>query len=460
MKICIIGNGAVSYFTALKLSDFPSVEISILGPKNYDGNASLVAGAMHASTGEVESELVEGSLDKFIYEISLQSRDLMREALEEYSPSSITANGTVVFLNAEHNIFERRNFDFVVNAAQTYDTHEDVSTSDFFNNKRIRKKEKIIYLNREFSFDPRELLSNLEKILQAKGVNFINDVAKDVDVKNNTINTKSNGKLNFEKIIVANGSGDLHFNNLQFQFIPSFRGLGTALLCKSNDAVDKSIEPNVVYRSVNRGGSQCGFHFVPCVNDGYYIGAGNRLAFKNDRSIRFETVRYLLNEAEQDLLGSQAIYAALGNVLLGNRSRSFDYYPIFGPLRENKSIFIAKGFNRVALSLAPLLANEIYDFFADECDEQLGNMFLPQRGFISHGSPEYCANEFALMTCANLIEHSLLKQSSAEYSEKLDELFNVGMDYIKLIQQRYNLDSEYGPAPDALSVLANYDSFC
>ncbi len=455
MKIGILGNGSIGLFCAAVLSELGNLNISLIGPNTYDDNASLAAGAMHASTAEVETPLVQNSEDLLIYKACLKSRNLMNAHIKANCPESFTAKGTIVFLNSDSNSFERKNYNFVKGAAERFDRFENVNSEEFFHNDKIRKKEDVIYLNDEFGFDPRILLNNLNSKLSKK-IDIINDEVVSINVKNNSIITKSKKRLSFDRLIIANGAGESKFIGISNPIVPTFHGLGTALLIKENETVYSSIKKGIVYRSVNRGGSQCGFHYVPCSNNYFYIGAGNRLSLERSKDIRFETIKYLLNETGLDLFGKKSDYLFEGKILLGSRSRSVDFFPLFGRLMENGNIFIAKGFNRVGLTLSPFLAQEIKNYIKNpDFVGEFESHFKPQRYLISHGNPSEVADSFAEMTCANLVEHNMLKEKSDKYKDKKKELAIKGLEHIKNIQDLYNLPKDYGPAPDSLSFLAN-----
>ena len=109
-------------------------------------------------------------------------------------------------------------------------------------------------------------------------------------------------------------------------------------------------------------GAQCGIHLVPRANGTHYIGAGNYLAPFDERDDhRFETIRYLIDTVEEDIIGSKNTYNFRGSLLMGKRPRSFDGWPIFGPLSSNPNIIVASGWNRIGFSLAPLIASEIVE---------------------------------------------------------------------------------------------------
>jgi hypothetical protein len=205
-----------------------------------------------------------------------------------------------------------------------------------------------------------------------------------------------------------------------------------------------------VYRSVNRGGSQCGVHLVPTAGNGLYLGAGNSLSWLEDSRIRFETLRYLMDEVEADVLGDHQMYSAKGSILRGDRCRTIDYKPLLGNLSQNSNIIFATGFNRVGLTFAPLIARDVLNLLTGKEPSYFPG-FPPQRSMIPYGVLEESAKEFSNITCANLIEHNLLNYK--DLNRKKEDLYLVGCALNKSINTKLSLDEKHGHTPDALSVI-------
>ena len=155
-------------------------------------------------------------------------------------------------------------------------------------------------------------------------VELINDKVVSLD---QSIATISSGyKINSKIYVVCNGAAASSLLS-DYNVLPIYQGVGSALAVNSETF---NFGSELVVRTVNRGGAQCGIHLVPRANGTHYIGAGNYLAPFDERDDhRFETIRYLIDTVEEDIIGSKNTYNFRGSLLMGKRPRSFDGWPIF-----------------------------------------------------------------------------------------------------------------------------------
>ena len=115
--------------------------------------------------------------------------------------------------------------------------------------------------------------------------------------------------------------------------------------------------PDTVVRSVNRGGAQCGIHYVPRGGRTGYIGAGNYISSDDDQ-YRLETLRYLADTAATDILGTEISYRLRAKPVIGFRPRSLDNLPLIGPISKSPEVFVVSGTNRIGLTVAPRIARQ------------------------------------------------------------------------------------------------------
>ena len=169
-----------------------------------------------------------------------------------------------------------------------------------------------------------------------------------------------------------------------------------------------------------------------------------------------ETVRYLIELLERDIFGARNTYRCSGRVVTGDRARTADYLPLIGSVRENSNIIVAAGFNRVGLSLAPVIGNEV-KMLMETGRSEIFQKCGPQRDLISFGKPEVTANAFAELTLANLIEHELISKAKHIREGKRLELFEEAIRLNEAVQRKFSLDSDFGAFPDALSILTQYN---
>lgn len=456
MNVAIVGAGAVSLLTAyeLVLSNKVARIVIFDKPENSIASATYAAGAMEAVIGEVEHGFEQDQFQLKLIENGLMVRHRWDQIDEEIGLNLFTADETIVFLNEGANDFEKKNYQAVVNAAEKFDGFEFVNPNEYFCTSNIKPKESVIKLKRERAFDPRVMIKRLREKLIFSGTEFKNEEVISIDPNSKEIQTSMSvypGHL-YDYIIISAGASSSNLFPEETGIVPLIHGIGTALLCKSEKYTD-FVRPRTVYRSVNRGGSQCGLHLVPNTESEFYIGAGNQLSWNSDKSYRFDTIRYLMNELEDDLFGASSMYSIKGDILRGNRARSADYLPLVGPLSVNSDIIFATGFNRIGLTMAPLIAGDVLNFIKGKTATYFSG-YLPDRELVSYGEIATSSNSFAEVTCANLIEHNLLEDTGVQ--SKKQELVQLGYDLNKKANIAFDLPDTFGHTPDALSVLAKY----
>lgn len=456
MRVAIIGSGAIGLCAARELVKERNEKIVITifdNPNQTKMSATAAAGAMEAVFGEIEHGFSQDKYQSNLVEHGFDVREAWSNMFKLLGDDLCTADSTIVFLNKHANDFETANFNEMVRVAEEYNELEYLRKEAVFACDTIKSKELVVRLRNERAFDARVFLDRLRSYLKAQAVNFVNKEVVSVSLSDCSVKLKEASAsidCSFDKIIVAAGPASTQLLNEANNLIPLFRGMGTALLVE-NVPFYEAIERRTVYRSVNRGGSQCGLHFVPGMGHNIgYLGAGNSLSLQADANIRFETVRYLMDELEQDLIGKRGMYRSKGSILTGDRCRSMDYQPTFGKIKENDSVIMASGFNRIGLTYAPLIASDLKNIINDKEPKYFCN-YEPQRHLIPYGTVSKSASDFADITCANLIEHQMI--SDNEISKKKEQLKLVGRDLNHSINVKFNLPIDHGHPADALSII-------
>ena len=455
-NIAIVGSGSISLMTAFRLvCSEHQAQITIYEkPNSKREEATQAAGAMEAVFGEVEDGFEDDLLQKRLIANGMKVRAAWDEIYDNLGLDLITAKDTIVFLNKGANSFETKNYNSVISAAKEFDELEFVDPEKYFLSEKVKAKESVIRLKRERGFNARLLIERLRIKLVKSGVHFKQATVSDIDPYNNVVLTSKpeHSDLTYDKIILAAGASASELLPSECGVLPILRGIGLALLCEGVRYTEY-VKSNSVYRSVNRGGSQCGLHLVPEGRSAFYIGAGNRLSWSTSEALRFDTIRYLMNETESDLFGKSSMYSARGNILTGDRARSVDYLPLLGPLSSNSNIIVASGFNRIGLTMSPLIADDILRLLNGD-DAQYFTGYLPDRTPEPYGTMEQSAQKFSEVTCANLIEHDLIENELI--ADKLIELEAMGIELNGKINSIFGLPNDFGHTPDALSVLAQY----
>ena len=405
----IVGNGSIGTYTALDLKKkFPTKTVGIIGNRQREGSASVAAGAMANVYAEVESCCESHhELEEKYLSVGLRGRQLWSEFFSATKAQNVmTCEDTIVFLKKGYSEFEEKNFEACASAALRDNAGKRMSQSEIKTlfPHTFLQIDSAIKLIGEFSICTTALFNHLDSFCKNEKIAYINQNVLEVDGQNMSVRTNDN-IYTASKIIVAAGSQSTALFRDE-NIVPMFQGVGTALLIRKNET-ELNFLTRHVYRSVNRGGAQCGLHCVPRSDGSIYVGAGNYITKPGKSGHRFETVRYLLNGFSDELATEEIGYRLVGDLCHGYRPRSLDGQPIIGCLSSNENIFLATGTNRVGLTWAPDISNQIVKWASGEniSSEYFGwsPSRIPDSLMTEEESLEYfCSSRFAAA-----LEHSL-----------------------------------------------------
>ena len=458
----VCGNGAIGMVAALHVANtFPSLRVALVGEQARPWSASLAAGAMIAVLGEVEDGMSDISgFHGEALALGLRSSALWRELLARLDlKRAITARSTIVYLPTNAGTFEQRNFAAVESAAQSRGRARGLSdseVSDLFS-RGDRDIQLAVEILDEFAIDPAVVLSALEGRMSALGVEIIDDSVRSIsDGSVATVSLESGDALTAGRVLLAAGvnSGRLIQGN---EMQPMLQGVGTALLANTPA---KDLLPGLhsrVIRSVNRGGAQCGIHLLPRCDGQTYIGAGNYVSEPGEPETRFETVRYLLDVVEKELIGREATYSAKGRLLLGNRPRSLDGLPLVGTLDAMPNIFVATATNRLGLTWAPAIAEWVAEWIANDDVAGIPEAWHPSRQPVPFGPRERCHTYFVESRLGNAIEHGLVELGTPRADDLCAELGETSRRLEESLRQKFSDLGDDLPTPDVWTWLLSLD---
>jgi glycine/D-amino acid oxidase-like deaminating enzyme len=458
--VAIIGNGVIGLLTALKLLEIQrQIRIVVIGPNGHTHSASLAAGAMHAVYCEIEHGIENSKFEQFLYSAGLQSRSHWKAIFKDIDSSDkiLTAENTLLFLKKGHSEFEYMNFKKALERAE----QDGVATSkslkwinSTFPEDRKTVIEEAIQIEDEFGFDVSKLIASLINKLENK-VDFINSITTNVESFKGGWEIRDSSKdirCKANRIVICNGSevNKVIPEGVTIQQV--LKGVGTAFELST----ERPINPQrMVIRSVNRGGSQCGIHFVPRGATKSYVGAGNFISLEGVTPgyTRVDTLRYLLDQAGSDITGTSFVYGATGRPVVGYRPRSLDGLPLIGSPAAADSIFIATGTNRIGITVAPVIAESICKWYREsDYSKEIPEVFAPDRKLVSYGSQADAITYFVNSRLANLHEHGLLSYDSCNLSKR-KELEEFAKDTISKVNTHYGLDKNFTVDPDLWGVL-------
>jgi glycine/D-amino acid oxidase-like deaminating enzyme len=454
MRIAIVGNGSLGMFAAIQAKmSFKDAEIIIFGPAQRPLAASTAAGAMANVYAEMEHS--EGSLllaNERYLEMGKIGTQMWRKFLSETNGSEcITSGDTFVYLQENCSKFEESNYEAVIKYAKSDGVLEILSVEEIaqiFPIHANRKVKSAIRIKGEFSFSVYKLFLHLDLVASKMGIKVDNSNVLRIDLENLNLETE-NEILNFDRIIVTAG---VHSKQLlrHSSMLPLYQGVGVAMLINPVQNIEMQKLNRGVFRSVNRGGAQCGIHLVPREDGKYYLGAGNYVSKVQEPVIRLDTIRYLLATLENDLIGRESAYELTGEFKLGLRPRSLDGFPMIGPLRSNSKIFVATGTNRAGLTWAPFIAREIIHWLKEAEVSKLISGWEPERNPIPYGSESQGINYFAHSRLSNSLEHGLISRDAneAELSQKFKEFSQTAQQIASQVSKKLSLPSGTTINPD------------
>lgn len=413
LDLIVIGNGAIGCMAALKLQrQFPSKKIGLFGNKKRFNSASTAAGAMCNVVAEYEHSYSNNMkiLQEINLELGIKGQHGWRKFLKESNIYNkvVTADNTLVFLKQNASNFELRNFLAVKQLAvenNSYLACDTKKIDEFFSNVKIKPQEMFI-IKHEFALDTTELFYELDKSLKNSGVIIVDENVNSINIENRQVITEKES-FDYHMLVIAAGSESFKILEIPLN-IELVQGVGSAyelLKCKSDAYF---LNAKTVIRSVNRGGAQCGIHFVPR-KSGYYLGAGNYISAIGDSEHRLETLRYLFSTFETELSGKEISYTVQGRIVKGHRPKSLDSFPIIGPLASNPEIFVATGTNRAGLTWAPAIGDLVTQWASAGDIVETNQYISPNRELQSFGTREEALAYYVESRMAAAVEHGVLQ---------------------------------------------------
>jgi glycine oxidase len=463
VKIAVVGNGSLGMCSAIEAKlNFEDADITVFGPSERPLAASTAAGAMVNVYAEMEhSEGLLLQANERYLEMGKIGTSLWRKFLNDTNGSEcVTSEDTYIYLQENASSFEKLNYEAVIKYAASDGVIEMLSQkaiSECLPSHAISKVKSAIRIKGEFSFSTLKLFRHLDQFASKMGIDFDSSKVLNVDLENLNLETES-ATFSFDRIIMTTG---VHTQRLlkNSSILPLFQGVGVALLINPINDIEIEKLRRGVFRSVNRGGAQCGIHLVPREDGKFYLGAGNYVSKVQEPVIRLDTIRYLLSTLENDLIGRDCAYELTGEFKLGLRPRSLDGFPMIGALRSNPKIFVATGTNRAGLTWAPFVATEIVNWLKDTPTSKLIADWEPERDPVAYGSESEGINYFTQSRLSNSMEHGLLSRDADERQvrQKLDEFNKTAQLLASQVSKKLRLPSGTTVNPDNwAAILSEY----
>ena len=401
MHFVIVGNGIIALSTAYNLLGKIGVDdsITIVGPSERAGSATLAAAAMLNSFAEIGEHSFSSSYDNYHFELSRRATELWPAFLEglEGAVNAVDGSsnefccplvkGTYVLRNTASDELDDKNFNAIVGACERFDEpHELLDASQIPNyqpDPSVRSASALLIYN-EGWLNPRIVIDLLDIVLAGSSQVSTID-ASVLSIKSEGSKVQSLWLDNGDSVtgdiyLLANGAaaGDLVVNsNLGLSMQRVFYGIGVSLEIKAPGFPHKNC-----IRTPNRGGA-CGIYTVPCYqgaggdDDHIIIGASNFISPKPFKHGRLVSVSHLLESAMKEI--NQNFYdAEVVRINVGWRPTSLDTYPLVGRTSID-NLVIATGTKRDGFHFAPVLSEFIASILCGHTLEDEMEMFRPER---------------------------------------------------------------------------------
>ncbi len=462
--LAFVGNGIISVVSALKIMKrYPQLRVSIIGPFEKPYSASHAAGAMQAVYCEVEETFRDSPRDREIFAVGLEARAKWHELISDFDLKDIvTAESTIMYRRLQGTPFEKVNFEAACAVASDHGCLDDVAQSElediFCGSLKCSDVVAKKFVG-EFAIDPERFFLRAQLLLKKMGVLFIDSKVKGMSriAGGIKIDLNKNESIETGRVVVAAGSESAKLLPSEFPMVPLYHAVGTSMVLDSAPASYTDL--NLVVRTPNRGGAQCGMHIVPRNSAKFYLGAGNYLTDQMPAH-RVETIRYLIDICEKELFGKQVIYNAKAELLLGSRPKSMDGFPIVGTSKDFPEVFVATGMYRIGLTIAPVVATEVCHWYEKGGVSEKFTNWSPDRKLHSYAPMAVATRYYSESRISNLIEHGLLhsEQDSAIAAKKA-ELEDIAKSLNAEIVRKHSLPKDFVVDPDMYAILAGSGSY-
>lgn len=386
MDIVIIGNGILGLTTAYRLiKKDASVKVTLIGPYDNKGCASLAAAAMFNSFCEIDTYTLGNDIEKQKFLFNKTATPMWPSFLAEIEADSGLKQqygfGTFLINNHGSDALEDRNFDAIVDALTQYNERfEFADTRNISNYKPsvMGRAARAIYINGEGWVNPVLLVEGLKICLEKSGrVNYVNGYAKSLRREGDRVVdvTLTNGeRVSGDKFLLAPGATFTEIveaSNLGIDFLRIFYGVGSSLLLRT-----KEMTLSNCVRTPNRG-LACGVYSAPQDGEHTLIGATNNIQPYPSDNANANNIYSMLKSAMEQI-NTDYYRAELVKINLGWRPTSADTVPLIGKTSLS-NLLVATGTKRDGLHCSPLISACMTSLFYGEEPSYDLSLFNPER---------------------------------------------------------------------------------
>jgi len=429
-KVIFIGNGILSLMTALRLSQKKEqVNITIIGPFDREGCASVAAPAMLNSFAELIKGSLDNEIDRKKFKISRLAGKRWKnlfEDLEEYSVAKPQpAFGTYVLNNTTTDKLDDENFDAILAYLEEFKEEYELVNKDQipgYSPSSQGRAIRSLYMKNEGFVNSESVLDYLVDYLTNQGVIFIDDSVSKLIKEEEVISSLKTEKGdiyiadNFFLSPGANFSKIIDNSNLNLNIQKILYGSGVAVEIKP-----KEMNLTNCVRTPNRG-MACGIYSAPRTEETIFIGASNLIANYGLEHGMLTSVESLLKSAMEQI-NTSFYNAGFVGTKLGWRPTSEDTYPLLGKTKI-PNLIVATGTKRDGFHMSPIISEYLIALLFNEKYEHtsLFDSFKPEREIIRNISREKAIKEIVAHQISAMYQHDFIPPKSNMLNDYIEKL--------------------------------------
>ena len=368
--VLVVGNGIIGWSIAYELAKRSGdSRVAVVGPRSRDGAASVAAGAMLNTFGEITRHTLTSDAGRQKFELSREALGRWPGWLEEIKEASgddqldaTYSRGTTVILNSKSGFLDNENFGAMERALQEYDEpYAEIDPRGIPGLTPLpdARPLRALHLEREGAIDSHEFLAGLTRAATRAGVESLDARITGLTRSGERVTGVVLGDgtvLEAGTVVLAAGAftGAMLAELFPLGRTPMmFAGRGIAF---TTERTEEDRFENVV-RTPTRAGN-CGLHMVPYGDGREYYGATN--IPQDTPAVRADLgmSEFLVRVAREQL--DQRLFFADIDWRVGNRPMSVDGFPLFGRT-SIEGLVVATGTYRDGFHCSPVVAGMVAD---------------------------------------------------------------------------------------------------